>query len=211
MKNPSMAGVLEKVVGSWGAVLINIALVVSVLGAFLSWTLIAAEIPFVVARDGLMPKFFTVENAAGSPSGSLWITNGLVQIVLIVTYFANSTYQALFSIASVAILVPYVLSGAYALKIALTRDGYGADEGTGRDILKGLIATLYGCWLIYAADTKYLFLCAMLYALGVVVFFWSRQENGQRIFTPVEGFLAVSLVLAGAAAAWLVFVGTIAL
>ncbi len=211
MKNPSMAGVLEKVVGPWGAVLINLALVVSVLGAFLSWTLIAAEIPFVVAREGMMPQLFARENAAGSPSGSLWITNGLVQIVLIVTYFANSTYQALFSIASVAILVPYVLSGAFALKIALARDGYGLDEGSGRDILKGLIATLYGCWLVYAADTKYLFLCAMLYALGVFVFFWARQQRGERVFTSLEGLLAAGLVLAGAGAAWLAFTGAIKL
>ena len=216
MKNPSMAGVLAAVVGPWGAVLINLALIVSVLGAFLSWTLIAAEIPFVVARDGLMPRLFARENAAGSPSGSLWITNGLVQIVLIVTYFANSTYQALFSIASVAILVPYVLSGAYALKIAVSRDGYGPDEESGRDILKGLIATLYGCWLVYAADTKYLFLCAMLYAAGVLVFFWARQEHlgragTERVFTPFETALAFALVLAGVTAGWLVFNGTIAL
>lgn len=211
MKNPSMAGVLEKVVGPWGAVLINLALVISVLGAFLSWTLIAAEIPFVVARDGLMPQVFAQENAAGSPSGSLWITNGMVQIVLILTYFANSTYQALFSIASVAILVPYVLSGAYALKIAISREGYGAQEGSGRDILKGLIATIYGGWLVYAADTKYLFLCAMLYALGVVVFVRARQERGARVFSATEALIATGLVLAGAAAAWFIFNGTIAL
>ena len=216
MKNPSMAGVLAAVVGPWGAILINLALVISVLGAFLSWTLIAAEIPFVVARDGLMPRLFAQENSAGSPSGSLWITNALVQIVLIVTYFANSTYQALFSIASVAILVPYVLSGAYALKIAISREGYGPDEESGRDILKGLVATLYGGWLVYAADTKYLFLCAMLYAAGVLVFFWARQEHvgrnpAQRIFTPFETILAFALVLAGSMAGWLVFNGTIAL
>ena len=58
LKNPSMAGVLEAVVGPWGAILINIALVVSVIGAFLSWTLLAAEIPHVAAKDGTMPKFF---------------------------------------------------------------------------------------------------------------------------------------------------------
>lgn len=34
LKNPSMAGVLEAVVGPWGAILINLALVVSVIGAF---------------------------------------------------------------------------------------------------------------------------------------------------------------------------------
>lgn len=100
-----MAGVLEHVVGPWGAGLIDVALVVSVFGAFLSWTMLAAEIPFVAARDGTMPRFFGHAGPTGPPTTSLWITNGLVQLFLIVTLFANSTYQALFSIASVAILV----------------------------------------------------------------------------------------------------------
>ncbi|MCZ8186355.1 MAG: basic amino acid/polyamine antiporter [Beijerinckiaceae bacterium] len=216
MKNPSMAGVMAAVVGPWGAIVINLALVVSVLGAFLSWTLLAAEIPFAVARDGLMPKVFAQENASGSPAGSLWITNGLVQLVLIVAYFANSTYQVLFSIASVAILVPYVLSGAYALKLAVGRQGYGPQEESGRDIAIGGLATLYGAWLVYAADTKYLFLCAMLYAAGVIVFTWARIERVSltrrvRVFTFIEFVLAVALVLTGLAAAWFSFNGTLSL
>ena len=44
LKNPSMAGVLEQVVGRWGAVLISVGLVVSLAGALLSWTLLCAEI-----------------------------------------------------------------------------------------------------------------------------------------------------------------------
>lgn len=44
LKNPSMAYVLEHVVGRWGAVFIAIGLVVSLAGALLSWTLLCAEI-----------------------------------------------------------------------------------------------------------------------------------------------------------------------
>jgi arginine:ornithine antiporter / lysine permease len=204
LKNPSMAGVLEKVVGSWGAVVINIALVISVLGAFLSWTLLAAEIPFVAAKDGTMPSALAIENANGSPSASLWVTNGLVQAFLILAYFSNSTYMALFSIASVAILVPYVFSGAYAIKVALQRDGYGAGENVAWDIVKGSVATLYGCWLVYAADTKYLFMGAMLYAAGIVVYWFARNERGEKAFSTIEGVLAAALLGLGGWAAYLI-------
>ena len=37
LKNPSMAGVLENAVGTWGAVLIYVGLIVSVGGGFLAW------------------------------------------------------------------------------------------------------------------------------------------------------------------------------
>lgn len=211
LKNPSMAGVLESVVGPWGAILINVALVVSVLGAFLSWTLLAAEIPHVAGRDGTMPKLFAAENSRGSPSTSLWITNGLVQLFLVVTLFAESTYTALFYIASAAILVPYVFSGAYALKTALTRDGYRAGESTTRDLVAGAVATVYGIWLVYAAGPTYLFMCAMLYAPGIVFYVMARREQGAgaQVFAPVEALLATGLVAAGVAAGYLIWIGAI--
>ena len=209
LKNPSMAGVLEKVVGPWGAIVINVALVVSVLGAFLSWTLLAAEVPYVAAKDGTMPRFFAGENVNGAPAVSLWVTNGLVQAFLIITYFANSTYMALFSIASVAILVPYVFSGAYAAKIALGRDGYSADESNMRDLAAGLVATLYGVWLVYAADPKYLFMAAMLYVPGIVFYVLARRETGQKTFTAFEALLALTLVVTAGTAAYLLWSGSI--
>src|SRR5207344_708972 len=51
LKNPSMAGVLEKVVGGWGAALVSIGLLVSVGGALLAWILLAAETLFTPARE----------------------------------------------------------------------------------------------------------------------------------------------------------------
>jgi arginine:ornithine antiporter/lysine permease len=177
LKNPSMAGVLEHVAGPWGAALINVAVVISVLGAFLSWTLLAAEVPFIAAKDGTMPGVLSAENSKRSPTVSLWVTNGLVQLFLIITFFASATYNALFTIASAAIMVPYVLSGAYALMIALRGDGYASGESTTRDIVVGAVATIYGIWLVYAAGPKYLFLCAMLYAAGILVYVWARAGS----------------------------------
>ncbi|MEO5806452.1 arginine-ornithine antiporter [Devosia sp.] len=209
LKNPSMAGVLEHVVGSWGAILISVALVVSVLGAFLAWTLLAAEVPYVASRDGTMPKFFGGENKSGAPATSLWITNGLVQLFLVLTLLANSTYLALLYIASTAILVPYIFSGAYALKLALTGEAYAPGERRTRDLIAGGVATLYGVWLVYAAGPTYLLMAAMLYAPGIIIYVWARRENGQKTFTIAEMVMAAGLVIAGVVAAYLIWNGTI--
>jgi arginine:ornithine antiporter / lysine permease len=205
LKNPSMAGVLEKVVGPWGAGFISAAVIVSILGAFLSWTLLAAEVPFIAARDGTMPKLLATENAKHSPALSLWITNGLVQLFLIVTFYAQATYYALFTIASAAIVVPYALSGAYALKLALSGEAYRSGERRGRDIIVGLVATAYGLWLVYAAGPKYLFLCAMLYAAGIAVYAWARRERNSSVFTAIEALLAAAIAAAGLAATYLLW------
>ena len=205
----SMANVLEQVVGPWGSVLVRIGLVISVAGAFLSWTLFAAEIPYRAAKEGMLPKLFATENANGSPSGSLWITNIFVQIFLIVTLYASSTYLALFYIASTAILVPYVLSGAYALKLALSGEGYSADEGRGRDMFTGALATIYGAWLIYAAGPTYLLMCAILYAVGVPVYWFARSARGERAFSGIEMAIGIGIVIAAVIAAYLMWTGAI--
>ena len=139
-----MAGVFEPIVGSWGAALINIGLIVSVGGAFLSWSLLCAEIPYTCARDGTFPKWFAAENANGSPKNALLATNIMIQLFLVLSFFSKSAYQFFYFIASAAILPPYVLSGAYALKLALSGDGYGSSESRTRDIVVGAAATIYG-------------------------------------------------------------------
>jgi arginine:ornithine antiporter / lysine permease len=205
----SMANVLEKAVGPWGSVLVRIGLVISVAGAFLSWTLFAAEIPYRAAREGMMPDMFATENEKGSPLGSLWITNILVQIFLIITFYSNSTYLALFYIASTAILVPYVFSGAYALKLALTGESYETGEGRGRDMFIGLVATVYGAWLIYAAGPNYLLMCALLYAPGILVYWWARSARGEKAFNATDAIIAVGIVIAAAIAGYWMWTGAI--
>jgi arginine:ornithine antiporter/lysine permease len=209
---PSMAGVLESLVGPWGAGLISIGLVISVGGAFLSWTMLCAEIPFVAAKDGNFPRWFATQNAAASPAVSLWITNGLVQAFLIVTLFASSTYQFLYSIASVAILPPYVFSGAYALKLALSGETYEREPSRRNiDITLGGLATIYGVWLCYAADLKYLLLATILFAPGSLLYMRARRERAERMFTTVELCIALALTAAASIAIYELIIGRISI
>lgn len=210
LKVPSMAGVFEALVGPWGAALINLGLMISVGGAFLSWTLLCAEIPYTCGRDGTFPKWFGAENGNGSPVNSLWATNILIQAFLILSFFSKSAYQFFYFIASVAILPPYVLSGAFALKLGLSGETYGAGDPARRgDIIIGALATLYGLWLVYAAGLQYLLMCAILFAPGILVYWKARQERGERAFSAGELIIAAVIILLALLAAWLIWTGKI--
>ena len=209
LKVPSMAGVFEPIVGSWGAALIDIGLIVSVSGAFLSWTLLSAEIPYTCGRDGTFPRWFAAQNAGGSPKNALLATNILIQLFLVLSFFSKSAYQFFYFIASVAILPPYVLSGAYALKLALSGDGYGSGEPRTRDIVIGAAATIYGLWLIYAAGVQYLLMCAVLFAPGIAVYLKARKERGERAFTGPEAAIALGIGVLAVVAAVLMWTGKI--
>ena len=208
MKNPSMAGVLDKAVGRWGAVLISIGLLVSVGGALLAWTLLAAETLFTPASDGVMPAFLSRENIHGVPANALWVTNGLVQLFLIITLVSNATYQALISLATSMILVPYLFSAIYATRIAVRGEGYAQPDGArSRDIAIGAMATAYCCWLLYAAGPKYLLLSALLYAPGAILYCWAKRERGTRLFKPFELLLLAALGTLAVIAGWLLWNG----
>ena len=210
LKVPAMAGVFAPLVGNWGAALINLGLIISVGGAFLSWMLLCAEIPYTCGRDGTFPRWFGAENANGSPANSLWATNGLIQLFLVLSLFSQSAYVFFYSIASVAILPPYVFSGAYALKLALNGEGYApADRSRNRDLVVGLVATVYGLWLVYAAGISFLLMTAILFAPGIIVFVIARREAKQKIFTAREGLIATALVVLAVAAIWLMATGAI--
>jgi arginine:ornithine antiporter/lysine permease len=211
LKNPSTAFVLERAVGKWGAVLMNLGLVISVGGALLAWTLLAAEVPYLAGKDGTMPRIFARTNENGAPVVSLWVTNGLVQLFLLLTLFSSAGYLALLSLATSMILIPYLLCAGYSLLVARRREGYAADESSHRDLGVAGIATLYGLWLIYAAGLKYLLLSMILYAPGILFYLWARREQGQKPFTTVEAGVCALVVVAGVVAARQLISGALSL
>lgn len=196
--NPSTAGVLEQVIGKPGAWIMNIGLLIAVLSSWLAWTMITAEMPFAAAKNGTFPKQFAKENKNGSPSVSLWVTSIIMQIAIFMVYFSNNAWNTMLSITGVMVLPAYIASTLYLWK--LTEDGEYqkiAPKGRFFALMSGVLGTIYGVWLIYAAGFKYLFLAFIFLALGVPVFIWARKQSkdGLPIFTKGEVVMLVILLL----------------
>ncbi|ATR81976.1 arginine-ornithine antiporter [Pseudomonas sp. FFUP_PS_473] len=212
LQNPSMAAVLEHVVGHWGAVLISVGLVISLLGALLSWVLLCAEIMFAAAKDHTMPEFLRRENAKQVPANALWLTNAMVQIFLVITLFSASTYLKLIYLATSMILVPYLWSAAYAVLLAVRNETYEqALAERKKDLFIGGIALIYAIWLLYAGGVKYLLLSALLYAPGVILFAKAKREVGQPIFTNVEKLIFAAVIVGALVAAYGLYDGFLTL
>ncbi|MGY2137006.1 arginine-ornithine antiporter [Pseudomonas reactans] len=212
LQNPSMAAVLEHVVGHWGAVLISVGLIISLLGALLSWVLLCAEIMFAAAKDHTMPEFLRKENANHVPVNALWLTNAMVQLFLVITLFSASTYLSLIYLATSMILVPYLWSAAYALLLAVRGETYeNALKERKKDLFIGAIALIYAIWLLYAGGTKYLLLSALLYAPGAILFAKAKRELGKPIFTNVEKLIFAAVVIGALVAAYGLYDGFLTL
>ncbi len=196
LRQPSMAGVLESAVGEWGTVLISIGLIVSVLGAYLAWTLMSSEVLFVAAKDDDMPRFLKRSNADDVPGPALLMTTILVQVMLLITVLSEDAFNFALDLTSALSLIPFILAAGYALKLGVTGETYAAgSRGRTRELVVGALATIYTVFLLFAAGPKFILVSMIVYAPASVLFVMARREQNKRPFTPPELLiLAVSVV-----------------
>ncbi|WP_101774673.1 basic amino acid/polyamine antiporter [Pasteurella oralis] len=170
MPNPSMAGLLENMIGHSGKIIITACLIVSVLASYISWTMYSAEVPYRGAKNGAFPQILNKINENETPINSLWFTNFIVQFCLILVLMTGKSYNALLLISTSMILVPYLLIGAYLLKLSIQQNSAWYIK------LTGLMASIYGLWIIYAAGLNYLLLSVLLYVPGIAIYLYSRYQ-----------------------------------
>jgi arginine:ornithine antiporter / lysine permease len=162
-----------------------------------------------------MPSWLGKQNAHGVPANALWLTNGMVQLFLVLTLWSKASYLALISLSTAMILIPYLFSAAYGLKLAWTSkaptDPAVAGRHPGLDAPIAALALVYCVWLLYAAGLKYLLLSALLYAPGAVLYIWARKQRAERPFTGTEAVLLAVLVLLAAVSAAMLWAGSLSL
>jgi arginine:ornithine antiporter/lysine permease len=208
--NPSLAGALELVVGPWGAVFISIGVLISVLGAYLAWSLICAEVLYAAARSGDMPKMFSAQNGQRVPANALWLTNIVVSLFVISTYWSQDAFNFMLDMTSVTALLPYLLVAGYGVLLARSGVSYeNAPSERRRDQIFAWIAVLYTLFMFVAAGLQYVLLVAVLFVPGTVLYFWARQEQRARLFSTVELIVFGVTVLAGAAGVYGLVTGII--
>ena len=188
LDNPSMAGVLQAMMGTAGKIIISLCLIVSVLASYLSWILYSMEVPYYGAKYGAFPKILTVQNARGVPHHSLLFSCLTIQACLLLVRLTGVSYNTLLKISTSMILVPYLLIGAYLLKLAWR------ERLALRIRITAVLATLYALWILYAAGIDHLLLAALLYIPGVALFLYA-QTRFLGYFPRLRGYEKAILLL----------------
>ncbi len=203
-----LALVLGKtMIGAAGSVIVQVGIMISVLGASLSWILLSVETLYAAARDGVAPRLFAKVNKKDTPVNALLLTQIFTQIFLlaILSSALNDLYLAAITIATTLVLIPYLLSSLYAMKISFT-DKKGDTFGK----IIAIIGTIYATYVIYAVGLKYLYLSILFYAIGAFVFLKAKHEKKEK---PKRWEWAFILALTASAISVVIFIlnGTIEL
>ena len=212
LSNPQLAGILEAAVGPWGATLINLGVILSLAGALLGWTIIAADCPYSAAQQGVFMKAFARGNEHGSPAFSLFVTNGIIQVFLIIVYFNASTYQLFYNLSASMIMIPYLFSALYYAKVTFKKEGELANYSAGaltKERLFAVVGSVYGIWMLYSGGLNYLLATTVLYAIGIIIYVLGRKERGEKPFKSFELVVAVAILVLAVISAVMIVNGTL--
>ena len=212
LENPQLAGILEAAVGPWGATLVNLGVILSLAGALLGWTIIAADCPYSAAQQGVFMKAFAKDNKHGSPAFSLLVTNGIIQAFLIIVYFNASTYQLFYNLSASMIMIPYLFSALYYAKVTFKKEGILANYSSGaltKERFIAIVGSIYGIWMLYSGGLSYLLATTILYALGLIIFVLGRKERNAQIFKGHEMTIAIGIVALAAVAVYMIATGSL--
>ena len=174
--------------GRWGAALVNIAVIISLLGATLGHTIMCTECPYEAAKSGAFCKAFTRTNKNGAPVFAIILTSIIAQVFLVLLYFNESTYQVFYFFATGMIMVPYFLSAMYFCKVALKQEN-GLIKGI------GIFNAVYAVWMVFAAGISVMLATVLLYVPGIFVYAKGQKEKGLKVFeTKVDKAVFVALL-----------------
>jgi arginine:ornithine antiporter/lysine permease len=221
LPQPSVGGVLEASVGPWGGAFIRIGLIISVLGAYLAWQLLAADVVFAAASDNDMPKYFGRLNKHGAPANAVLWTSIFVTGILFAVQFLHNALDFTLDLTAALSLAPYALASGYAVKIAIQRDGYEMAKPSQRtrELVIAAISTLYTLFLIWAAGYVFMFLAGILLAPATLLYYFARREQradarpgrAVKIFTKPGWVVFIVLVVFAIVGIVLIATGVVAL
>ncbi|HEM6117219.1 arginine-ornithine antiporter [Streptococcus pluranimalium] len=188
LPNPAMGYVLAKNVGSWFPIVVNIALIISIFGAWLSWTMLPAETTLIMAQRDLLPAKFGKLNNQGVPTYSLFFMTALTQVFMFTLLFTESAYQFAYALCTAAMFISWLYVVLYQTKLSKSLNDT-------KQMFLGLIGSVFFIWVIWASGIDYFLLCLIAYLVGIFFYIQARKQKGiKKVFSQAELILLVFLV-----------------
>ncbi|WP_458246268.1 APC family permease [Streptomyces sp. MAI_2237] len=166
--------------GSWGGTAIALVAVASITGCLNGWILLAAQMPYAAARDGLFPKPFAKVGRGGVPGFGVWAVAVLGTLLIALNYTAgpDSTFRVLVLITTFTGCVPYLLSAAAQLFwLARGTRERVRPAGLVRDLIVAALSFAFSFWLIAGAGYAAVYQGVLFLFAGIPVYVWLRGRQ----------------------------------
>ncbi|WP_282919869.1 basic amino acid/polyamine antiporter [Ignavigranum ruoffiae] len=193
LPNPSLAYLMEALIGRPGAIFVNIGVIFSIFGAWFSSTLLNEEVVYQAAHLGLFPAYFDQRNQRLISMRSLTVSNGLIQLLFLSFLLIPNAYSNLTKLSSASILFSYTCMALYLVKLNAKQTE--ASSHTKTSSLIAWVASIYMIWLIYASGRTYLILSLLLLFPGSLLYMGLQWQQGRKVFKTYEWIIFIILLL----------------
>jgi APA family basic amino acid/polyamine antiporter len=169
--------------GDGAASLLALFAFISGFGALNGWILVQGEMPRVLAKEKVFPDLFAHESRYRTPDYSLFITSGLVTLVMLMNYSGSmvKVFTLIILISTSAYLVMYLFCSLAALKLAWRGDLGIKGRRLAWLLAVAMLAASYSAWTLYGAGPEAFWWGMGLFALGLPLYFlmkwWQRRRT----------------------------------
>lgn len=171
---PALVYVFSSMAPGWGGPFISIAIIISILGSWLSFTILPAETTSEMADYKLLPASWGKLNSHNAPSMSLLIVGACTQAFLIVLLFSADAYDFAFSMCTVAIVITWAFAADYQAK-------WGVQNKNMVQAAIGFVAVAFQVIGVLFNGWSFLLLTCVGYIPGFFIYVKARKDYGNAI------------------------------
>lgn len=168
LQDPSIAYILRDTCGAWAYWFVIGAVIISLLGGWVAWTLVVAQVPYEAAIVGIMPGFFRQLNCHAMPAKGLFASSVVMELFLLLVVTADDVYLASLHITGLMIIPCYLFTGLFLFKVARTWQIRAL----------AVVTTLFCLWMAYAGGVLPMIMTSVFYLAGVGFYVRARREYG---------------------------------
>jgi APA family basic amino acid/polyamine antiporter len=162
--------------GSWAALLVTAAVVISTIGSLNGWTLLMGQVPMAAAQDRLFPTLFGRLSSKGVPAVGIVLSAALASALVIVQAAGGggfaAIYELIIGLATLTAAIPYAFCSVAGVLIA-ARAGRPVPRASPVQI----IAFLFSIFIIYGCGPEAVLYGLLMLLLGIPVYVWQRREQ----------------------------------
>ncbi len=202
LNDPSLLYVFNHMIPEVGGTFIAIAIIISILGSWLSFTIIPPVTTDIMSKRHLVPKSWGVRNSKGSPEYSLILVALCTQFFLISLLVSSDAYTFAFSMCTVSIIITWGFIAAYQVKLSV-------EEKKPWQLFVGIVALTFQIAGLVCAGWQYLLLTCAGYIPGFFIYKHARNEIDAEVFTSRERIFAIIIAICGVVGLILLALGVI--
>ncbi|MGT2925974.1 arginine-ornithine antiporter [Streptococcus cuniculipharyngis] len=189
LPSPALGYVFTQDVGSWFPIFVNIALVISLFGSWLSWMMLPVETTAIMAQRHLLSPKFAELNDKDVPTFSLVFMTALIQVFMLTLLVTDQAYQFAYTLCTASMFISWLYVVLYQVKLAYQTKEMG-------QLWIGLAGSAFFIWVIWVSGFDYVLLCLIAYLAGIAFYYQARKQAGfKTVFSQKEWLLVAVLVL----------------